>query len=184
MTLNEYQNQAITTKIYDDSVAIPYVVLGIAGEAAELYEKVMDYQKGKDVSLDLLGKEIADVVWYLAAWCEENGETLGAVAINDLDRIDLFPNFEDLLEQLIVFSGGIAEVTKKALRDDFEQVSKGQFPADKLSKANKLVSKLYWTCDDLASRIGIDMQGLLIQNIEKLASRAERGVLGGSGDNR
>ena len=62
MNLNEYQKLAITTKIYDDSVAIPYVVLGIVGEAAELYEKVTEKINGGDVSLDLLGKECANII--------------------------------------------------------------------------------------------------------------------------
>ena len=61
MNLNEYQEKAITSKIYDDSVAIPYVVLGICGETAELYEKVVE-AIGGSVSIAYIASSTGKVV--------------------------------------------------------------------------------------------------------------------------
>lgn len=184
MNLNEYQEKAITTKIYDDSVAIPYVVLGIVGEAVELYEKVKEFENGEDVSVDLIGKECADVVWYLAAWADENGLKLKDLVIENLT--DEFPliNLDRDIQNVVVYAGQIAEYSKKALRDDFEDISKGVYPESKMKKTNEAVANLYRATSYVAGAFGLVMGDLLVQNVEKLASRAKRGVLGGSGDNR
>tara|TARA_R110002050_G_scaffold20402_6_gene57831 strand:+ start:78 stop:632 length:555 start_codon:yes stop_codon:yes gene_type:complete len=184
MNLNEYQKLAITTKIYDDSVAIPYVVLGIVGEAAELYEKVTEKLNGEDVSLDLLGKECADIIWYLAAWADENDLMLKDLIIENLTYEHVMVDLKRDLESVIIFSGQIAEYAKKALRDDFSDISKGVYPASKMAKTNEAVANLYRATSFVAGSFGLNMEELLINNVEKLASRAERGVLGGSGDKR
>lgn len=184
MNLGDYQQKAITTKIYDDSVAIPYVVLGICGEAAELYEKVSDQLNGKDVSMDLLGKEAADIVWYLAAWADETGTRLDSLVMNYAGWQPLFNTLEESLEKIILFSGQLAEYTKKALRDNFDEVSQGQYPKSKLDKAHEAVANLYLATREVVWLYGLNLDEILQQNIDKLASRAERGVLGGSGDNR
>lgn len=184
MNLNDYQKQAITTKIYDDSVAIPYVILGIAGEAAELYEKIRDYQQGGDVSFDLIGKECADIVWYLAAYADETGQKLNDLIIENTDYEYPLINPELDLQNLVIYSGRISEYGKKALRDDFEYIKEGLLPQDKIEKINKAVAGLFKATSYIAEGFGLDLGQILRQNIEKLASRAERGVLGGSGDNR
>ena len=184
MNLNEYQKLAITTKIYDDSVAIPYVVLGIVGEAAELYEKVMEKLDGGDVDLGLLGKECADVVWYLAAWADENGLLLKDLVIENLTYEHVMVDLKRDLQAVVIYSGQIAEYSKKALRDDFEDISKGIYPASKMAKTNEAVANLYRATAFVAGSFGLSMEDLLVENVEKLKSRAERGVLGGSGDKR
>lgn len=185
MNLNEYQKLAITTKIYDDSVAIPYVVLGIAGEAAELYEKVTEQLRGEGSSdLNLLGKECADIVWYLAAWADENDLMLKDLVIENLTYEHVLIDMERDLEAVVVYAGQIAEYSKKALRDDFNYIKAGIYPPSKMKKTNEAVANLYRATSFVAAGFGLDMEQLLIENVEKLASRAERGVLGGSGDKR
>ena len=184
MNLNEYQKAAITDKIYDDSVAIPYIVLGIVGEATELYEKVTEKLEGKDVSLELLGKECADVIWYLAAWADENGLLLKDLIIENLTYEYPTVDLDRDLKSVVMYAGQIAEYSKKALRDDFADISKGIYPASKMAKTNEAVSNLYRATSFVAASFGLFMEDLLIENVEKLRSRAERGVLGGSGDKR
>ena len=53
-----YEELAITTKCYDDKVALPYVVLGLCGEVGELYEKIQ-----QESEKDLIVKEFGDVLW-------------------------------------------------------------------------------------------------------------------------
>tara|TARA_R100000544_G_C2223775_1_gene59243 strand:- start:1129 stop:1680 length:552 start_codon:yes stop_codon:yes gene_type:complete len=183
MNLNEYQNKAITSKIYDDSVAIPYVVLGICGETAELYEKIVEaIGIGDDANLDLLSKETADILWYLAAWAEENGLMLEDIAkMNDSES---FNTIGDMMDDLIKYSGQIAEFSKKALRDDFADISKGIYPASKMEKTNVAVANLLSTVKSVVSFYNLDFDTCLQENIDKLASRAARGKIGGSGDER
>lgn len=183
MNLNEYQEKAITSKIYDDSVAIPYVVLGICGETAELYEKIVEaigYGEGAD--LDLLSKETADIIWYLAAWAEENGLMLED--IEKMSNMTSHPTIADMMDDLVKYSGQIAEFSKKALRDDFDDISNGVYPASKMDKTNTSVANLLLTVKLIVKYFGLDFETALQENIDKLASRAARGVLGGSGDVR
>ena len=183
MNLNEYQEKAITSKIYDDSVAIPYVVLGICGETSELYEKIVEaIGYGDDADLDLLSKETADIIWYLAAWAEENGLMLEDIA--KMSDSESHPTIADMMDDLIKYSGQIAEYSKKALRDDFADICKGVYPASKMNKTNVSVANLLSTVKSVVTFFGLDFELALQQNIDKLASRAARGVLGGSGDVR
>lgn len=39
MNYREYEEKANQTPIYDKEVAIPYVVIGLAGELGEMFEK-------------------------------------------------------------------------------------------------------------------------------------------------
>lgn len=113
MNLKEYQEKAITTKIYDPSVAIPYCVLGITGEAGEVAEKV-----------------------------------------------------------------------KKYLRDDFENYQNNTMPEDKKQEISKEIGDVLWYLAALCDELGLSLQDVAEQNIIKLQSRKDRGLLGGKGDNR
>lgn len=76
-------------------------------------------------------------------------------------------------------AGEVAEKVGKVLRD-----SGGVFSEDKKRELAKEIGDVLWYCAALASDIGFTMDNVGRMNIEKLASRKERGVLGGSGDNR
>ena len=186
MNLLEYQKQAITTKIYDHSVAIPYIVLGICGEASELHEKIVEiFNKPECVpDLTLMKKEIGDVMWYLAGWAEENGLNLDDLALLRAMAHLYIVDKNVMLNNLFLFSGQIAEYTKKALRDNFEDVAKGVFPASKMVQTNIAVSQLIYTVQSVAYYFKLDFNQILQDNLDKLNSRKERGVLGGSGDTR
>lgn len=87
MDLNEYQTKAGETALYPDDQRIVYPVLGLAGEAGELANKLKKYlRKGK--SLDELGPdervalidELGDALWYIASIAFDLGYSLGYVA--------------------------------------------------------------------------------------------------------
>lgn len=184
MKLNQYQKKAITTKMYDDSVAIAYIVLGICGESAELYEKIVEGDTSEG-NLELLSKEIGDVAWYLAGWAEENKLKLESIAkFNTVQSSEGQVSIHHLNDQLVLYSGQIAEYTKKALRDNFDEISVGVYPADKLVKVNIAVANLLETIKGIAFYFLLSFDEILEDNIEKLRSRAERGKIGGSGDVR
>ena len=73
MTFDEYQKRALTTAFTnpDPTLDKNHWVLGIAGEAGEVVEKwkkIIAYRDGRITEEDVreLGKELGDVVWYVA----------------------------------------------------------------------------------------------------------------------
>ena len=80
---------------------------------------------------------------------------------------------------LVGESGEIAEKIKKVLRD-----SNGVISEEKRVELKKELGDVLWYISNLAVELKLDLDDIASTNIEKLFSRKERGVLGGSGDNR
>lgn len=76
-------------------------------------------------------------------------------------------------------SGEVAEKIKKVLRDKNGIVDE----ATKKEIAKELGDVL-WYLTQIGSELGISLDDVATDNIKKLFSRKERGVLSGSGDNR
>ncbi len=94
MTLDEYQNKALTTVIASDSEFrdLLHWVLGINGEAGEIAEKVKKIirDKGGEVSETdkaELAAEVGDVLWYLAVFAHHLGVSFDAVGQQNLDKL-------------------------------------------------------------------------------------------------
>ena len=64
MNFKEYEAHAASTACYQKEVAIPYVIMGLTNELAEVYEKVDCAAEAKEII-----KEIGDVLWYVALIC-------------------------------------------------------------------------------------------------------------------
>ena len=92
-----YQKQAGDTAIYPERGemgGMMYLALGLASEAGEVAGKLKKLyrdgpydQKKSDEFIDDLGKEIADVLWYLAMIAEDSGLDLGKLAKGNLDKL-------------------------------------------------------------------------------------------------
>lgn len=76
-------------------------------------------------------------------------------------------------------AGEIQGKIKKIIRDDGGVVS----DATRIALA-KEAGDLLWYVARLASEISMPLETIAIMNLNKLADRRERGVLGGSGDER
>lgn len=76
-------------------------------------------------------------------------------------------------------AGEVAELVKKALRDEG-----GEFSEERRVKLQMEISDCLWYCAQLATDLGLSLEGIAAANLQKLRSRQERGVLGGSGDDR
>ncbi len=94
MQFNEYQKKALTTVISDGNEFndLLHWVLGINGEAGEVAEKVKKIirDKGGKVSAadkKELGKEIGDVLWYLAVFAHHLGIKFDDVADANLNKL-------------------------------------------------------------------------------------------------
>ena len=75
-------------------------------------------------------------------------------------------------------AGEVADKVKKVIRDY------GSFTSEWKREIVKEIGDVLWYCATLANDLGYSLEEVGIMNIEKLKSRKERGVIGGSGDNR
>lgn len=76
-------------------------------------------------------------------------------------------------------SGEIQGKIKKILRDQ-----KGEVTDENRLEIAKEIGDLLWYAARAAEELGYDLGEIAEMNVRKLKSRQERGVLGGSGDNR
>ena len=86
MEFNEYQKIARSTAVYPEEYKVVYPALGLCGEAGEVAEKVKkNIRDGK--SLDGVGLELGDVLWYISALADDLGVTLEEVAQANVDKL-------------------------------------------------------------------------------------------------
>ena len=76
-------------------------------------------------------------------------------------------------------AGEVAEHAKKAIRDDGGAVSE-----ERKAAMSKELGDVLWYIAQLATELGLDLDRIAEQNLAKLLSRQQRGVLSGSGDDR
>ena len=76
-------------------------------------------------------------------------------------------------------AGEVAEKVKKTIRDD------GGVLSDQRREAlARELGDVLWYLSQLATEADLDLETIAEDNLEKLLSRQERGVLRGSGDDR
>lgn len=80
---------------------------------------------------------------------------------------------------LVGESGEVAEKFKKLIRD--KQGALSQEDKDELVKE---LGDILWYVNSVAHLLGSDIEEVATRNLDKLASRKQRGKLHGSGDNR
>lgn len=76
-------------------------------------------------------------------------------------------------------AGEVAEQAKKAIRDDGAQISD-----ERRAAMARELGDVLWYISQLASELGLELDAIARENVEKLLSRQRRGVLSGSGDDR
>lgn len=76
-------------------------------------------------------------------------------------------------------AGEVAGKIKKVIRDGW-----GERPMEKRLQILDEVGDVLWYLAQVCNELNMDLGQAADRNLAKLASRAERGVIGGSGDNR
>jgi NTP pyrophosphatase (non-canonical NTP hydrolase) len=76
-------------------------------------------------------------------------------------------------------AGEVAGAVKKVLRDN-----SGIFTADRKDVIGKELGDVLWYVASLASELGLDLDKIAEENIQKLNLRKQNNKLSGSGDNR
>lgn len=92
MTLNEYQEKALSTAIYSDNYKIIYPTLGLTGEAGEVSDKVKKVLRDKDGNFDeetnkQIALELGDVMWYCATLANDLSYTLDDICQMNYDKL-------------------------------------------------------------------------------------------------
>ena len=77
-------------------------------------------------------------------------------------------------------AGEVAGKVKKLIRDGED---KEGFELKKIAIAQE-IGDVLWYCAMMAREVGVPLNTIMRENLEKLHSRKERGTLQGSGDNR
>lgn len=83
-------------------------------------------------------------------------------------------------------AGEVAEKVKKFFRDVDRDLPEEYIPAYNEFKKNmqKELGDVLWYLANTCEELGIELADVAAENLDKLYSRKERGVLHGSGDNR
>jgi NTP pyrophosphatase (non-canonical NTP hydrolase) len=94
MTFDEYQKQALTTAVMNPDPLMNKTIwaMGVAGEAGEVIEKwkkIVAYKDGKISGEDLaeIGKELGDVVWYIAVLAESLGLSFDDIMQRNVQKL-------------------------------------------------------------------------------------------------
>lgn len=76
-------------------------------------------------------------------------------------------------------AGEVAGKIKKVLRDN-----NGIFTTFHLQEISAEIGDVLWYAARLAASMGLDLETIAKQNLEKLEARKNKGTISGSGDNR
>jgi len=87
LTMKEYQARAITTAL-PTSLNMPYMTLGLAGEAGEVANKAKKViRDGTVFDPEDLAKELGDILWYLACLAYIHNITLEDIGNKNLKKL-------------------------------------------------------------------------------------------------
>lgn len=99
----------------------------------------------------------------------------------------LYPEVGDTFQYpilgLVAEAGEVADKLKKHIRDR-NLYKPSDLNEEQKQELAKELGDVLWYLSQLATELGVSLDEIAEQNIEKLYSRMERGKIGGSGDNR
>ena len=82
MKFNEFQDLAMSTRL--ESANLLYVLMGLVGEVGEVYsllaKGIRDGVEDEEAFRDKVKKELGDVLWFVAAICEDMDYTMDECA--------------------------------------------------------------------------------------------------------
>lgn len=93
----------------------------------------------------------------------------------------------NLVGEVGEFAGKVAKaIRKEKIMLFFNQIisDEGAMSYDDISELRKEAGDILWQLSGLCSVVGWSLEDVAMENLEKLASRKERNVIDGSGDNR
>ena len=198
VTIDEYQEKAVSLAVYPPEYKTLYPTLGLAGEAGEVAEKLVPLieNEGTDEDKQDIILEIGDVMWYMATTANDIDMTLSdCIAISIGDNFQSFRDAQDKSVQITQYSqnldviypifmlfariGTVSELVKKYVRDDNQVMS--EIRKNKIANG---IGEVYRLLSCLAFDLSFEMQQCADANLEKLFSRQKRNKIKGDGDHR
>ncbi len=195
LTFDEYQERAMKTAIYPREHAVAYPALGLVGEAGEVCEKIKKALRdhGGEINQEELMLELSDVLWYLAALASDFD-----LKLHDVAKTETFAEYNtrevylyrpdepastasDLVFSALLLAQSVGEIQDAVLDFQLGQVD-GCF--DEKDNRLQLLRRVLYPIAVLAMEFYCDLETIARANLDKLADRAERGVIGGEGDTR
>lgn len=163
--LSEYKRRALALAIYPQrGDNLTYTALGLLGETGEFCDKLKkEIRDGVEDDKGLL-LELGDVLWYVMACADECGQ-------------ELAPPPEDLPGLKIEACGLLLGKLAGRVAEDVLCGIAGGYIAAQLRSMLSVITAA-------ARVLGSSLQEVARMNLEKLESRAARGVLHGEGDER
>jgi len=179
MTFQEYQEKALSTAIYPEKYRLIYPTLKYSVELGELSEKIGKVDKDTNgeftpESIQQILLEIGDVFWYIAALSKEVGFELDWLSKKFVSSCKSFPYLA--IMQL--------QIQQRRDIEQFERMITNGINRECLTYIQKFMSDLLWRLEDIIAYFGEETETVAQMNLDKLASRKERDVIKGSGDDR
>lgn len=201
MKPNEYQEWTRTVAIYNPEIERDYLILGLADEARELAE-VIQFRNIPGIagdwvpsSYDELWKEGGDCCWFVARLADNffeaswqqfdfddvvNFQDITDFALDFLQRTQLTTRKpQEDLQTILKLSCELCGLHAKAVRDN-----SGYWDEQKISKVLPILRLIMINLIRVLHTYGSNLGTILEMNHQKLESRKQRNVLGGSGDHR
>lgn len=100
-----------------------------------------------------------------------------AIHRESIEKVSPYHHY--LVLGLVNEAGEVADKIKKNLRDEI-----GVLSEEKKEEIAKELGDVLWYLSQLAKEFGFPLEAVAKMNLEKLASRRKRNMIGGEGDNR
>lgn len=164
MTIDKYQAEAARLAVYPEMRRGAIIYLGIVGESIEVMEAIH-----ADRPWDEIERELGDVLWYVAAICDELELSMMNVIQDGTEMIPFTTSREfpkTWARSMVVRAGRISECFKKHLRDQ-DKVLRDDRKETVVDCLEQLVARVYL----LANAHGSSLDRVLSRNLEKLVER-------------
>lgn len=116
---------------------------------------------------------------FLAKQTAKYGTVIDSLSADDLPKIKKYLKVDYAALGLASEAAEVAGKVKKILRDKGLEITD-----EDRKELSKELGDVIWYVAALATDLNLDLDAVAKGNIDKLRDRANRGVLGGSGDNR
>jgi len=93
MSLDQYQQWTESTAVYPRIDELPYLTLGLVGEAGEIANKVKKILRDQNGvmtigDMDAISDELGDCLWYLARLADITGNSLTMIVRQNVEKLE------------------------------------------------------------------------------------------------
>jgi NTP pyrophosphatase (non-canonical NTP hydrolase) len=189
---HDYQTKARSTAIYPrQGKNLLYPMLGLIGEIGEIANKVKkiirdDHDQITPECRQAIGGEIGDVLWYVANLCSELSIDMRVLNV-DAPEEESCVGTAILLYQSTINMHYIMMSRVGLEIKNFMDGCGDEFPPVSWNLKQRLIydfNLFLLSLHTIVRVLELDLREIATQNMEKLFDRKDRGVLGGSGDER